>query len=102
MQYGQRLKKIRKAKKISVYKLAQESGISQGHISDLENGRNQPTIDTLKRILLPLGVTLSDFFLEDGEVSVLNDREKELVTNFRTLPDDKAELCFMLIKSLNQ
>lgn len=102
MEYGKRLKKIRESKKISIYKLSQDTGISQGHISDLENGRNQPTIETLKRLLVPMGITLSDFFNEDGEISVLNERERELVANFRTLPDDKAELYFMLGKALNQ
>ena len=49
MEYGKRIKALREAKKISIYRLSQDSGISQGHISDLENGINQPTIETLKR-----------------------------------------------------
>ena len=102
MDYGTRLKKLREAKEISIYKLAQESGLSQGHISDLENGKNQPTIDTLQRLLTPMGISLPEFFNEDGEVSVLNDREKELVSSYRTLPDDKAELFLQLGKALNQ
>ena len=67
MEYGKRIKALREAKKISIYRLSQDSGISQGHISDLENGINQPTIETLKRILAPLGCSLSEFFNE-GEV----------------------------------
>lgn len=102
MDYGTRLKKLREAKGISIYKLAQESGLSQGHISDLENGKNQPTIETLQRLLTPMGISLPEFFNEDGEVSVLNDREKELVSSYRTLPDDKAELFLQLGKALNQ
>lgn len=101
MEYGKRIKALREAKKISIYRLSQDSGISQGHISDLENGINQPTIETLKRILAPLGCSLSEFFNE-GEVSVLSEREKELVTSFRTMPDEKAELFLELGKILNQ
>ena len=101
MEYGKRIKALREAKKISIYRLSQDSGISQGHISDLENGINQPTIETLKRILAPLGYSLSEFFNE-GEVSVLSEREKELVASFRTMPDEKAELFLELGKILNQ
>ena len=101
MEYGKRIKALREAKKISIYRLSQNSGISQGHISDLENGINQPTIETLKRILAPLDCSLSEFFNE-GEVSVLSEREKELVASFRTMPDEKAELFLELGKILNQ
>ena len=101
MEYGKRIKALREAKKISIYRLSQDSGISQGHISDLENGINQPTIETLKRILAPLGCSLSEFFNE-GEVSVLSEKEKELVASFRTMPDEKAELFLELGKILNQ
>ena len=101
MEYGKRIKALREAKKISIYRLSQDSGISQGHISDLENGINQPTIETLKRILAPLGCSLSEFFNE-GEVSVLSEREKELVASFRTMPDEKAELFLELGRILNQ
>ena len=102
MELNERLKYFRKAKKMSIYKLSQETGISQGHISDLENGRNQPTIETLKRLIVPLGISLSEFFNEDGEISVLTDKEKELVEQYRTLPDDKAELYLLLGKALNK
>ena len=101
MEYGKRIKALREAKKISIYRLSQDSGISQGHISDLENGINQPTIETLKRILAPLGCSLSEFFNE-GEISVLSEKEKELVACFRTMPDEKAELFLQLGKILNQ
>lgn len=101
MEYGKRIKALREAKKISIYRLSQDSGISQGHISDLENGINQPTIETLKRILAPLGCSLSEFFNE-GEVSVLSEKEKELVASFRTMPDEKAELFLELGKIFNQ
>lgn len=101
MEYGKRIKALREAKKISIYRLSQDSGISQGHISDLENGINQPTIETLKRLLAPLGCSLSEFFNE-GEVSVLSEREKALVASFRTMPDEKAELFLELGRILNQ
>ena len=49
MDYGSRLRKMRKAKKFSIYRLHEITGLSQGHISELEKGKNQPTIETLQR-----------------------------------------------------
>ena len=102
MEYGTRLREIRKAKGFSMYKLHKESGLSQGHISELEKGKNQPTIETLQRLLTPMGISLAEFFNEDEDVSYLNDREKELVAAFRAMPDDSAELYLQLGKKLNQ
>ena len=70
MEYGTRLREIRKAKGFSMYKLHKESGLSQGHISDLEKCINQPTIETLQKLLTPMGVTLAEFFNEGvaGEI----------------------------------
>lgn len=102
MNLGERLKYFRKAKDLSVYKLSQKTNVSQGHISDLENGINQPTIETLNRLLTPLGITLSEFFNEDGDISVLSEKEKELVSIYRTMPDDRAEVYVQLGKFLNK
>ena len=102
MEYGKRLKQLREAKEYSIYRLSKDSDISQGHISDLENGKNQPTIETLKKLLTPMGITLSEFFNEDGEVTVLNDREKEIVTSFRTMNDENANLYLQLGKALSK
>lgn len=102
MDYGKKLKSIRENKKISIYRISQETGISQGHISDLENGRNQPTIETLRKILVPLGITLAEFFNENKDISYLNERETKLLAQFRNMPDDKAELFLQLGKALSE
>ena len=94
MDYGARLRKMRKSKKFSIYRLHEITGLSQGHISDLEKGKNQPTIETLQRLLSPMGISLSEFFNEDDDISYLNQREKELVARFRAMPDESAELYF--------
>lgn len=101
MEFGKRLKSIRESKKISIYRLSQETNISQGHISDLENGKNQPTIETLKKLIAPLGISLSEFFNEDGNISILSEKERELIANFRTMTDENADLYFQLGKALN-
>lgn len=71
-------------------------------ISELEAGKNLPTIETLQRLLTPMGISLAEFFNKDECVSYLNDTEKELVAAFRAMPDDSAELYLQLGKKLNR
>ena len=102
MEIGERLRFIRKSKGLSIYKLSQETGISQNHISDLELGRRKPSVETLKRLIVPLGISMSELFNEDNKISILNDNERELVENYRTLPDKKASALLSLSRLLNE
>lgn len=100
MDVGRRLKHFREAKGFSIYRLSEETYVSQGHISDLENGRNQPTIETLRRLLAPMGITLSEFFSEGGEPVTLSENERGLLEAYRTMSDDKARVFEQLGKIL--
>ena len=78
MKYGARLHQLRIAKKFSIYRLHKETGLSQGHITDLEKD-NIMLLETLQRLLTAMDISLSEFFNEDGEILYLSQREKELV-----------------------
>lgn len=62
MLVGDKLKKFRNAKGMSIRAVADAAGISQSGLSYIENNTNNPTIDTLEKILMVLGVPLPDFF----------------------------------------
>lgn len=102
MEIGERLRNIRESKKMSIYKLSQETGISHNHISDLERGTRKPSVDTLRRLIEPLGITLSELFSESDEIIYLSEKERELIHNFRTLSNNQSEILLKLIKSLNE
>ena len=97
---SKRLKEIRKAKKISVYKLSQLSGVSETHIRDLERGDRNPSIDTLSRLSVPLGITLPELLNESDNISYLSVKEQELIKCFRNLTDDKADALLAFLKTL--
>ena len=90
MNIGERLRYLRKSKKITIYKLSKDTGISQNHISGIELGKRQPTIETLTRLSAPLGITLAELFNEDNDVMILTNDEKTLIENYRVLPNEKA------------
>lgn len=102
MVIGDRLRYIRESKNISIYRISQETGISQSHIRDLERSNRKPSVETLSRLVVPLGITLSELFNENDEISILTPKERELVEYYRTLPDEKAALLLQLGKSLNE
>ena len=100
MDISKRLKEIRKAKNISVYKLSPLSGVSETHIRDLERGDRNPSIDTLSRLSVPLGITLPELLNESDNISYLSVKEQELIKCFRNLTDDKADALLVFLKTL--
>lgn len=102
MDIGKRLRYIRQSKNISIYKLSKKTGISQNHISGIELGKRQPTVDTLKRLVAPLGITLAELFNENENISILSNNERELVENYRILPNEKADILLKLSDILKE
>ena len=81
MTIGERIRKLRNAKGLTIYKLSKETDISQNHISAIELNKRQPTIDTLSRLVVPLGISLAELFNENTEVSYLTKSERTLIEN---------------------
>jgi repressor LexA len=99
----ERIKYLRKQKKISLRNLAEQSKVSKTTINEIENGIvKNPTIDTLQKIVEALGFTLMDLWEDDLEYEDLcnpceddNDNNKnnivrESATQYRTV---LPELC---------
>ena len=101
MDISKRLKEIRKAKEISVYRLSQLSGVSETHIRDLERGDRDPSLDTISKIAAAMGLSLPELLNEKDSVTYLNAKEQVLVECFRNLPDDKADALLSFLKTLS-
>ena len=61
-QLGMRIVYLRKQKGWSQLDLSIESGVNRNYLSDLENGRRNPTVDILEKIANALGITLEFLF----------------------------------------
>lgn len=101
MNIAQRFQTIREQKKISVYRLSILSEISETHIHKIEKGISQPSIYILEKLLSCMGVTLVEFFNNDAEIYYLNDLEKELICQFRSLTKEQSRAIVELIKQMN-
>ncbi len=62
-QLGMRLAYLRKKKGWSQEELAFRSGVNKNYLSDLENGRRNPSLRIIEQIAVALEVTLSDLFM---------------------------------------
>ena len=91
MDIGKKIKDIRTSKGLSMYRITQITGISGHHIKGIEDGTRQPTIETLQKLLIPLGITLAELFSTDSSSTSLSDKERTLIENFRSLSMEKAD-----------
>jgi transcriptional regulator with XRE-family HTH domain len=57
-----RLREIRLERRLTLEKLAQQTGLTKGYLSRIENSTQPPPIYTLSRISDALGIDISEFF----------------------------------------
>ena len=81
----------------SMYELAQQAGITQSTLTSMINRGNPPKIDTLSSICEAFGITLAQFFMDDEALEALSVEEKNLVSLFRRMTDDKRRALLELL-----
>lgn len=67
---GENLQRIRKERGLSLSELAARSSLAKATLANLENGRGNPTIETLWALALGLGVAFSDLLEQPEAASV--------------------------------
>jgi transcriptional regulator with XRE-family HTH domain len=78
---GKRQKEVRKKRGMTLKDVAQSSGMSPTHISEIERGKTSPTVGALRKISAALGKDTA-FFVEDKplpRVSVVKKEDRETV-----------------------
>lgn len=103
MKIGSKLKQLRKAKSLSLKELSNLTGVSVSFLSDIEQERSNPSLDSLELIAKELDVPISSFF--DGEGLSLNESLKyaklspvlDLLEDFDNWSEsDRQELLYYL------
>lgn len=61
--FGQRLKILRKYKKMSQDDVSLSTGINRSYLSDIENGKSSPTLDTVEKLAIALNVAPYEFLI---------------------------------------
>lgn len=83
-----KLNKLRLERNMSVYRLAELSGINQSTLANTFSHGTVPSIKHLELLCDTLGITLAQFFTEDEIPVTLSPQESRLIYNYRRLPDN--------------
>ena len=79
---GCRVRELRLRQKLSLESLAEKAGLNDKSIQAVETARQSPTIDTIEKVALGLGVNLKELFsFEDELPDALGKRASRLVQN---------------------
>ena len=96
MNVGQQLRKIRTEKGITLTQIGSALGISASALSQIENSKNTPSLETLSSILKFLDVPMSDFFFQIEQPSVLVAKPDES----ETIRSEKGSRVMLLASKL--
>ena len=99
---AERIIELCEKQNISRYQLARRSGMSESSISNLLNRHSDPRFTTLYRICEGFGMTMSQFFLPDGEKLDLTAEQKQLLDTWEKLSDEEKRLVSAYIDGIQK
>ncbi len=95
-----RIRQLRDKRGWSNYRLSREAQISEGSLNNLFRLNNQPTLPTLRAICSGFGITLSQFFAEEGDAVVLSQEQREMLDIFNMLNKRQKEALLELMRRM--
>ena len=101
MDTHQRLRQLMKERSWSVYRLAQNCGLSQSTLANIFKRNTVPSISTLETICKGFGITLSQFFAEN-EMVEMTPELKDLFDGWLTLTPEQKEAVTRLVHTMNK
>lgn len=96
MNVGQQIRKIRNEKGITLTQIGNSLGISASALSQIENSKNTPSLETLSSILRYLDMPMSDFFRQIEQPSILVAKPEES----ETIRSEKGSRVMLLASKL--
>ncbi len=82
MEIGKKIKERRNFLDLTQEELANRCELTKGYISQLENDKTDPSIETLKIILDALGMSFANFFKEEEHKQIKFTEEEQLDKDF--------------------
>ena len=96
----ERIKQLRDERGWSNYRLAKEAKMLEGSLNNLFRLSNLPSLPTLEAICAGFGITLSQFFAEDGESVILDDAQKKMLNRWNTLTKEQKNALLALLMQM--
>jgi transcriptional regulator with XRE-family HTH domain len=105
MEIGRAILEIRKERGLKQEGVALEAGTNTGHLSRIEQGVRQPSLDMLERLAMALGVSVTEVVSRAEGISARTEETfyvDEVSRLVAGLESDKQELAVDLVKALGQ
>lgn len=81
----QKIEKLREERGWTTYRLSEQAGIPQSTIFNMRARGTLPSITTLGCLCAAFGITLAEFFSDEGEEGSLKEDERRLLACYRQL-----------------
>lgn len=96
-----KITKLREERHWSEYQLSEKSGLTQSTISSWYRKNMLPTIPSLAKICDAFGISISQFFLEDSDKTVLlNDKQLQVLNATSKLDDEQLNALLDFLRTL--
>lgn len=101
-EFGEKIKRIRKKRKLTQEQLAEMIDISPRNLSGIEIGANFVKAETLEKLLKALNITTEELFANDHlrDSKILIKYINNSIKNFEN-DRDKLELVYKIVQFLN-
>ncbi len=97
---NERIKQICAEKGWSDYRLAKECGIPSSTVHNILHKVSAPSFGSLLKICSGLGITMAQFFAEDGGVIDLTGEQKEILELYNHLSFHNREIAIAYLRGL--
>ncbi len=103
MDIGERIKSIREAKGLSQKQVSLNINMDPSQYSKIEKGKTDPSVSTLEKITIALGINLSELFNTNEDIQDINSADKTLIEKVQLieqLDQEERNSVFKIIDGL--
>ena len=97
-----KLNKLRLERNLSVYRLAELTGINQSTLANTFSRGTIPSISTLEALCNVMGITMSQFFAENDTEISLSKEQKQLLESYSKLTPELQDCITEMVSSLQK
>lgn len=92
MDTNQRIRQLMKERGLTEYRLALDSGLSKSTVSALLHRNTTPSVPTIEAVCNALGITVSQFFAEEGDSLSVNEEQRLLLQRYAQLTETQKRI----------
>lgn len=92
MDTNQRIRQLMKERGLTEYRLALDSGLSKSTVSALLHRNTTPSVPTIEAVCNALGITVSQFFAEEGDSLPVNEEQPLLLQRYAQLTETQKRI----------